>query len=160
MGGVGTRSGMGETQIEIDRRLIRTRITKLKKELSSIEKERSTQSVGRKNEYRVSLVGYTNAGKSTLFNALSGSNVYIKDQLFATLDTTIRRVNLDNSHTILLSDTVGFIRKIPHNLVASFKSTLKEVLESDKIEIITIAPLIGEAIDRISGNRSVSSLFA
>lgn len=133
MGGIGTRSGMGETQIEVDRRLIRTRITKLKKELSCIEKERSTQGAGRKNEYRVSLVGYTNAGKSTLFNALSGADVYIQDQLFATLDTTIRKVNLDRSHSILLSDTVGFIRKLPHNLVASFKSTLKEVLESELI---------------------------
>ena len=136
MGGIGTRAGMGETQIEIDRRLIRSRITKLKKDLARIEQERQTQSNRRKSEFRVSLVGYTNAGKSTLFNSLTGSNVYIKDQLFATLDTTIRQLDLDSSHQILLSDTVGFIRKLPHNLVASFKSTLKEVLEADLILVV------------------------
>jgi len=136
MGGIGTRAGMGETQIEIDRRLIRTRISKLKKELKKIEKERITQSLNRKSEYRVSLVGYTNAGKSTLFKALTGADVFIKDQLFATLDTTIRKLILDSSHKVLLSDTVGFIRKLPHNLIASFRSTLKEVLEADLIVIV------------------------
>ena len=136
MGGIGTRAGMGETQIEIDRRLIRTRISRLKKELKKIEKERGTQSFKRKSEYRVSLVGYTNAGKSTLFKALTGADVYIKNQLFATLDTTIRKLKLDSSHKVLLSDTVGFIRKLPHNLVASFRSTLKEVLEADLIVIV------------------------
>ena len=136
MGGIGTRAGMGETQIEIDRRLIRNRISKLKKELQKIEKERVTQSLNRKSEYRVSLVGYTNAGKSTLFKALTGADVFIKDQLFATLDTTIRKVILDSSHKVLLSDTVGFIRKLPHNLIASFRSTLKEVLEADLIVIV------------------------
>ena len=136
MGGIGTRAGMGETQIEIDRRLIRTRISKLKKELQKIEKERVTQSLNRKSEYRVSLVGYTNAGKSTLFKALTGADVFIKDQLFATLDTTIRKLILDSSHKVLLSDTVGFIRKLPHNLIASFRSTLKEVLEADLIVIV------------------------
>ena len=133
MGGIGTRAGMGETQIEIDRRLIRTRISRLKKDLKKNEKERGTQSLKRKSEYRVSLVGYTNAGKSTLFKALTGAEVYIKDQLFATLDTKIRKLKIDPSHTVLLSDTVGFIRKLPHNLVASFRSTLKEVLEADLI---------------------------
>ena len=136
MGGIGTRGGMGETQIEIDRRLIRTRISKLKKELTRIEKERDTQSYRRQSEFRVSLVGYTNAGKSTLFKALTGSDVYIQDQLFATLDTTVRQLQIDESHPILLSDTVGFIRKLPHNLVASFKSTLKEVLEADLILVM------------------------
>ena len=136
MGGIGARAGMGETQIEIDRRLIRTRISRLKKDLNKIEKERGTQSLKRKSEYRVSLVGYTNAGKSTLFKALTGAEVYIKDQLFATLDTKIRKLKIDPSHTVLLSDTVGFIRKLPHNLVASFRSTLKEVLEADLIVIV------------------------
>ena len=136
MGGIGTRAGMGETQIEIDRRLIRNRISKLKKELQKIEKERVTQSLNRKSEYRVSLVGYTNAGKSTLFKALTGADVFIKDQLFATLDTTIRKCILDSSHKVLLSDTVGFIRKLPHNLIASFRSTLKEVVEADLIVIV------------------------
>lgn len=131
MGGIGTRAGMGETQIEIDRRLIRERISKLKKDLSRIEKERNTQSKKRSNEFRCALVGYTNAGKSTLFNALTGSKVHIQDQLFATLDTTIRQLQLSESHHVLLSDTVGFIRKLPHHLVASFRSTLKEVIEAN-----------------------------
>lgn len=136
MGGIGTRAGMGETQIEIDRRLIRTKITKLKKNLIQIEKERKIQSLRRSSEFRVSLVGYTNAGKSTLFKALTGADVFIKNQLFATLDTTIRQLSIGSNHSILLSDTVGFIRKLPHNLVASFRSTLKEVLESDLILMV------------------------
>ena len=136
MGGIGTRAGMGEAQIEVDRRLIRKRISKLKKELIHIEKERRTQSKRRKEEYRVSLVGYTNAGKSTLMRSLSGENVFIQDQLFATLDTTTRKVQLDQYHSILLSDTVGFIRKLPHDLVASFRSTLLEVLEANLILIV------------------------
>ena len=151
MGGIGTRAGMGETQIEVDRRLVRGRITRLKKDLIRIEKERHTQSMRRDSEYRVSIVGYTNAGKSTLFKALTGTDVYIQDQLFATLDTTIRKLSLDSSHTILLSDTVGFIRKLPHNLVASFKSTLKEVLEADLILMVLdiSSPQISEHIATI-----------
>ena len=133
MGGIGTRAGMGETQIEVDRRIVRTRINKLKNELKGIEKERRIQGLKRESEFRVSLVGYTNAGKSTLFKALTGSDVIVEDQLFATLDTTVRRLQIGRSHSILLSDTVGFIRKLPHNLVASFKSTLKEVVEADLI---------------------------
>ena len=136
MGGIGTLAGMGESQIEVDRRLIRQRISKLKKNLTLIEKERQTQSKRRKDEYRVALVGYTNAGKSTLMRALSGEDVFIQDQLFATLDTTIRKVQLDKYHSILLSDTVGFIRKLPHDLVASFRSTLLEVLESNLILVV------------------------
>lgn len=136
MGGIGTRAGAGETQIEVDRRLIGTRIAKLKKELSKIEKERKTQSQRRKDQFRVALVGYTNAGKSTLMNAITGAEVYIRDQLFATLDTTIRSTVIDGEHEILLSDTVGFIRKLPHHLIASFRSTLQEVLEADLILIV------------------------
>jgi GTP-binding protein HflX len=136
MGGIGTRAGMGESQIEIDRRLIRKRISKLKKDLIHIENERRIQSKMRINKYRVSLVGYTNAGKSSLMKCLSGENVYIQNQLFATLDTTIRKVHLDKYHSILLSDTVGFIRKLPHDLIASFKSTLFEVVESDLVLIV------------------------
>ena len=136
MGGIGTLAGMGESQIEVDRRLIRQRISKLKKNLTHIEKERQTQSKRRKDEYRVALVGYTNAGKSTLMRALSGEDVFIQDQLFATLDTTIRKVQLDKYHFILLSDTVGFIRKLPHDLIASFRSTLLEVLESNLILVV------------------------
>ncbi len=136
MGGVGTRAGAGETQIEVDRRLVRDRISKLKKDLVRIEKERETQGRRRKDVFRVALVGYTNAGKSTLMNALSGSEVFVQDQLFATLDTTIRSINLDDSHKIILSDTVGFIRKLPHHLVASFRSTLKEVIEADLVLLV------------------------
>ena len=151
MGGIGTRAGMGETQIEIDRRLIRDRISKLKKDLKLIDRERYTQSQRRKNEFRVAMVGYTNAGKSTLFNALTGANVYIQDQLFATLDTTIRQLDLGGHQPALLSDTVGFIRKLPHNLVASFRSTLKEVLESDLVLIVLDAssPILTEHVDTI-----------
>ena len=151
MGGIGTRAGMGETQIEIDRRLIRNRISKLKRDLKQIDCERKTQRQRRKNEFRVAMVGYTNAGKSTLFNALTGANVYIQNKLFATLDTTIRQLDLGSSHQALLSDTVGFIRKLPHNLIASFRSTLKEVLESNLILIILDASssIMGEHLDTI-----------
>lgn len=136
MGGIGARAGMGETQIEVDRRLIRTRISKLKKELEKIDQERIVQSRGRKKFFRVALVGYTNAGKSTLMNALSAADVYVQDQLFATLDTTIRQVDINNTHQILLSDTVGFVRKLPHDLVASFRSTLKEVVDADLLLLV------------------------
>ena len=152
MGGIGTRAGMGETQIEVDRRIVRTRINKLKNELKDIEKERRIQGLKRKSEFRVSLVGYTNAGKSTLFKALTGSDVIVENQLFATLDTTVRRLQIGRSHSILLSDTVGFIRKLPHNLVASFKSTLKEVVEADLIiKVLDISsPHIHEHLQTIN----------
>ncbi len=136
IGGIGTRSGMGETQIEIDRRLIRTRISKLKKELEKIDQERTIQSKGRQTYFRTALVGYTNAGKSTIMNALSGADVFVQDQLFATLDTTIRQVEVNDSQQILLSDTVGFVRKLPHDLVASFRSTLKEVVDADLLLVV------------------------
>ena len=131
MGGIGTRAGAGETQIEVDRRIIRDRIAKLRKDLKKIDKERETQSKRRKEMFRVALVGYTNAGKSTLLNALTGADVFVQDQLFATLDTTIRTLEVNDHHRLLLSDSVGFIRKLPHTLVASFRSTLMEVLEAD-----------------------------
>ena len=136
MGGVGTRAGMGETQIEIDRRLVREKISKLKLDLKKIERERKIQSQNRKEEFSVALVGYTNAGKSTLFNSLTGNEVYVKDQLFATLDTTVRKFRINRNHKVLLSDTVGFIKKLPHNLVASFRSTLNEALEANLILIV------------------------
>ena len=136
MGGIGTRAGAGETQIEVDRRLVRTRISKLKKELIKIDNERANQRKRRDNKFKVALVGYTNAGKSTLMNVLSGANVYTEDQLFATLDTTIRSVQLNRTHQVLLSDTVGFIRKLPHHLIASFKSTLNEVIFADLILLV------------------------
>jgi GTP-binding protein HflX len=131
-GGIGTK-GPGETQIETDRRLIRTRINHLKKKLKGIETERETQSKGRKDFVRISIAGYTNAGKSTLFNLLTKSSVFAEDKLFATLDSTTRSLNLDQKEKILISDTVGFIRKLPPNLVASFNSTLNEVRDADII---------------------------
>lgn len=136
MGGIGTRAGMGETQIEVDRRLIRDRIARLRRDLERIDRERKTQSKRRKEVFRVALVGYTNSGKSTLMNALTGSDVFVEDQLFATLDTTVRSLEMDSAHRVLLSDSVGFIRKLPHTLVASFQSTLKEVLDADLLLIL------------------------
>ena len=127
MGGIGTRAGAGETQIEVDRRLIRSQIAKLKNDLKSIKKQYSIQSHGREGTYRIALVGYTNAGKSTLMQSLTDADVLIQDQLFATLDTTTRKLDLDIGIPILLSDTVGFIRKLPHHLIASFRSTLGEI---------------------------------
>lgn len=131
-GGIGTK-GPGETQIETDRRLIRTRISALKNKLDKIETHRLTQSSGRKGFVRIAIAGYTNAGKSTLFNLLTNSKVFAEDKLFATLDSTTRSIQLDNTQKILISDTVGFIRKLPAHLVASFKSTLNEVTEADII---------------------------
>ena len=142
MGGIGARAGAGETQIEIDRRLIRNKISKLKSQIKNIEKERITQSIRRKEKFRVSLVGYTNAGKSTLLNTLTGAQVYAKNKLFATLDTTVKSLKIEKNNEILLSDSVGFIRKLPHDLVASFKSTLKEVVESDLLLIVVDLSLI------------------
>lgn len=129
-GGIGTK-GPGETQIETDRRLIGHRIATLKKKLEKIDLQRQTQRKRRDTFERVSLVGYTNAGKSTLMNAIAGTDVYSEDQLFATLDATTRLTRLDDGRKVLLSDTVGFIRKLPHDLIESFKSTLDEVRESD-----------------------------
>lgn len=134
-GATSTRGGMGETQIEIDRRLIRNRISMLKKELKKIEIQRDTRRKQRDDMFKVALVGYTNAGKSSLMNLFSDADVLVEDKLFATLDTTVRKINiLDNE--ILLSDTVGFIHKLPHHLVASFKSTLQEVRLADLILIV------------------------
>ena len=128
-GGIGTK-GPGETQIETDRRLIGRRISVLKEKLEKLDKQRVTQRKSREGMVRISLVGYTNAGKSTLMNAMTETGVLAEDRLFATLDSTVRRHELEN-HSVLLSDTVGFIRKLPHNLIESFKSTLDEVREAD-----------------------------
>ncbi len=128
-GGVGTR-GPGEKEIETDRRLVRDRISLLKARLAGIDKQNFTRRKNRGGVLRVALVGYTNVGKSTIMNLLTKSDVLAEDKLFATLDSTVRKVVLDNS-PFLLSDTVGFIRKLPHMLVESFKSTLDEVREAD-----------------------------
>ena len=129
-GGIGTK-GPGETQIETDRRMIRTRIGHLREKLEKIDTQRETQRKGRQELFRVALVGYTNAGKSTLMNELSGADVHAENRLFATLDTTVRSVELEAGRKILVSDTVGFIRKLPQHLIASFRSTLAEVKEAD-----------------------------
>ena len=128
-GGIGMR-GPGETQIETDRRIIKDKISLLKKKLIKIDKQSFTRRKGRAHLIRVALIGYTNAGKSTLMNKLSKSEVFAENKLFATLDTTVRKVVIKNL-PFLLTDTVGFIRKLPHQLVESFKSTLDEVRESD-----------------------------
>jgi len=128
-GGIGLR-GPGETEIETDRRIIRDKIALLKKRLIDIDKQMATQRKNRGSMIRVALVGYTNVGKSTLMNLLSKSEIFAENKLFATLDTTVRKVVIENL-PFLLSDTVGFIRKLPHSLVESFKSTLDEVRESD-----------------------------
>jgi GTP-binding protein HflX len=128
-GGIGLR-GPGETEIETDRRIIRDRISLLKLQLKKIDTQMATQRKNRGKMVRVSLVGYTNVGKSTIMNLLSKSDVFAENKLFATLDTTVRKVVIGNL-PFLLSDTVGFIRKLPHDLVESFKSTLDEVRESD-----------------------------
>lgn len=129
-GGMGTRGGMGETQIEIDRRIVKERISKLKVQLKKVDKQMATQRGNRGQLVRLALVGYTNVGKSTLMNLLSKSDVFAENKLFATLDTTVRKVVLENV-PFLLSDTVGFIRKLPTQLIEAFKSTLDEVREAD-----------------------------
>ncbi len=130
VGGIGTR-GPGERQIEIDRRIVSRRMTALKRELSTIDRRKIQTVRSRKDQFTVSLVGYTNAGKSTLMNALTGAGVKVEDKLFATLDTKTRKWNLGNGQVALLSDTVGFVRDLPHHLVASFRATLEEAIHAD-----------------------------
>ena len=147
-GGTGTRGGAGEREIETDRRIVRNRITKLKEDLKKIDKQMAVQRSNRGGMVRVSLVGYTNVGKSTLMNLISKSEVFAENKLFATLDTTVRKVVFDNL-PFLLSDTVGFIRKLPTELIESFKSTLDEVREADLlIHVVDIShPQFEEQID-------------
>ena len=129
-GGIGLR-GPGETQLETDRRLIGTRIRDLKHKLEEVAKARAVQRKSREGRFRAALVGYTNAGKSSLLRALSGADLFVEDRLFATLDSATRSVDLGGGHEALVTDTVGFIRKLPHHLVASFRSTLEEAREAD-----------------------------
>jgi GTP-binding protein HflX len=129
-GGIGLR-GPGETQLETDRRLIGTRISDLKRKLTEVAKARAVQRKSRAGQFRAALVGYTNAGKSSLLRALSGSELFVEDRLFATLDSATRSVDLGGGYEALTTDTVGFIRKLPHHLVASFRSTLEEAREAD-----------------------------
>lgn len=140
-GGIGSRFGQGESQLEVDRRLVRNRISTLKHELVELEKRRKVQSKARWDSgvYRVALVGYTNAGKSTLLNTLTGSSAYVQDELFATLDPTTRTLDLEEGRRITLTDTVGFIQKLPTMLVESFKSTLAEVMAANLILLVVDA---------------------
>ena len=147
-GGTGTRGGAGEREIETDRRIVRNRISKLKEELTKIDRQMAVQRSNRGSMVRVALVGYTNVGKSTLMNLVSKSEVFAENKLFATLDTTVRKVVFDNL-PFLLSDTVGFIRKLPTQLIESFKSTLDEVREADLlVHVVDIShPNFEEQID-------------
>ena len=139
VGGIGTR-GPGERQIEIDRRLVRDRVTRLKGELAKIDRRKQREVQSRATEFTVSLVGYTNSGKSTVMNALTGAGQPVEDKLFATLDTKTARWNLGDGQTALLSDTVGFVRDLPHRLVASFRATLEEVIHADLLlHIVDVA---------------------
>jgi len=131
-GGIGTR-GVGETQLELDRRIVRTRIARLKDELAKIEQHRVTQRKSRKHTFTVALVGYTNAGKSTLFNRLTSGSAEAVDKLFATLDAKSARISCDMPRVTVIIDTVGFIRKLPHDLVASFRSTMEEAVAADLV---------------------------
>ncbi|MDX1642977.1 MAG: GTPase HflX [Thermoanaerobaculia bacterium] len=132
-GGIGLRGGEGETQLEVDRRQLRQRIRRLKKDLEKIEQTRSVQRSGRRHMSTVALAGYTNAGKSTLFNQLTNADARVEDRVFATLDSKLRRGALSYDHIVLFADTVGFIRKLPHHLVASFRGTLEEVVDADVV---------------------------
>ena len=147
-GGIGTRGGMGESQIEVDRRIVRERIARLKEQLRKVDKQMATQRSNRGSLVRLSLVGYTNVGKSTLMNLLSKSSVFAENKLFATLDTTVRKVVIENC-PFLLSDTVGFIRKLPTQLIEAFKSTLDEVREADVlVHVVDVsAPDFEEQMD-------------
>jgi GTP-binding protein HflX len=132
-GGAGLRGGPGELQLEVDRRVVENRIRQFKKQLAEVRKQRAVQRQGRQGRPvpSAAIVGYTNVGKSSLLRALTGADVFIEDKLFATLDPTTRRIELPNNQPLLLTDTVGFIRKLPHQLVEAFKSTLEEAVEAD-----------------------------
>ncbi|HUP47365.1 MAG TPA: GTPase HflX, partial [Thermoanaerobaculia bacterium] len=131
--GGGARRGVGETQLELDRRVVRTRISRLKEELAKIEQNRQTQRKARRSAFTVALVGYTNAGKSTLFNRLTSGGAEAMDKLFATLDARSQRAAFDMPRETVVIDTVGFIRKLPHHLVASFRSTMEEAVSADLV---------------------------
>ena len=153
-GGIGMRGGEGESQLEVDRRKVRERIDKIQHDLELVMRQRSVQRIGRKrNQWPLgSLVGYTNAGKSTLFNAITGASALAEDKLFATLDPTTRRLRLPTNQNVLLSDTVGFIRKLPHDLVDAFKATLEEVIEADLLlHVVDISsPQAEEQIEAVN----------
>jgi GTP-binding protein HflX len=151
VGGIGTR-GPGESQIEIDRRLASKRVSQLKRQLDDIDRRKVREVRARKDHYTVSLVGYTNAGKSTLMNALTGAGTFVEDRLFATLDTLTRKWSLGTGRYVLLSDTVGFIRDLPHHLVASFRATLEETIHADLLLHVADAsnPEVDAQVDAVN----------
>ena len=153
-GGIGMRGGEGESQLEADRRKVSERIDKIERDLDAVRRQRATQRAGRQRSQwpLASIVGYTNAGKSTLLNALTGADVLVKDVLFATLDPTTRRLKLPTNQNVLLTDTVGFIRKLPHGLVEAFKATLEEVVRADLLLHVVDAshPLAEEQIAAVN----------
>jgi GTP-binding protein HflX len=152
VGGIGTR-GPGEQQLEIDRRLVNKRITELKRELANIDRRKVREIDGRKGLFKICLVGYTNAGKSTLLNALTDARVLVEDRLFATLDTRTRRWTAGRGVEILLSDTVGFVKNLPHQLVASFKATLEEAVNADLLlHVVDVSnPEVLEQVESVNG---------
>jgi len=153
VGGIGTR-GPGEQQLEIDRRLVNKRITELKRQLRSIDRRKIREIDGRRDMFKICLVGYTNAGKSTLLNAVTGAGALVEDRLFATLDTRTRKWRLEGAAEVLLSDTIGFIKNLPHQLVASFKATLEEAVGADLlVHIIDVSS--AEAMDQIEAVNTV-----
>ncbi len=159
-GGFGFMGGPGERQIELDRRMIRTRIKSLEKDLAHVRQMRATQRSGRQRKEipTVALVGYTNAGKSTLFNHLTEAGVYVADQLFATLDPTLRLLELPGGSRVMLSDTVGFVQDLPHELVDAFKSTLEEVIEADLILHVRDASDPGSADQKLVVEETLAQL--
>lgn len=150
-GGVGMRGGMGEKQIEIDRRIVKKKISKYEEDLREIEKQRTMRNSWRREMFSIALIGYTNVGKSTLFNRLTASDVLVENRLFATLDSTVRQFHM-RDHKFLLTDTVGFVRKLPHHLVASFRSTLEEAREADVLlHVVDItSPALGDQIAAVN----------
>jgi GTP-binding protein HflX len=186
-GGIGMRGGEGETQLETDRRRVQDRIARIERELEVVRRHRSTQRNARQRNHwaLASIVGYTNAGKSSLLNKLTGSDVVAEDKLFATLDPTTRRLRLPTNQNVLLTDTVGFIRKLPHGLVEAFKATLEEVVEADLLlhvvdvshpeaeeQIKAVEAVLGEIgaqgkptlmvfnkIDQLNGSRALLARF-
>jgi GTP-binding protein HflX len=151
VGGIGTR-GTGEKQLEIDRRIVKKRIIELKDQLENIDRRKLREIEGRKDLFKICIVGYTNAGKSTLLNKLTGADAFVEDRLFATLDTKTKRWNLAGGIEVLLSDTVGFVKKLPHHLVASFKATLEEAVNADLlIHIVDVSnPEVTEQIASVN----------
>ena len=162
VGGIGTR-GPGERQIEIDRRIVQKRVTFLKEQIRNIDRRKLREVKAREEHFTVGLVGYTNAGKSTLMNALTGAETYVADKLFATLDTRTRRWELGDGQSVLLSDTVGFVRNLPHNLVASFQATLEEAIHSNLLlHVIDAsdpdAPGQAEAVEKVLAELGCSDI--